>query len=134
MVEPFTQTGENIVELVVDTCSLILLDVHVVTKKYLTKLEDQKCLSVIIGENRHLSVKYPKCIRIIMVAKTIHITEAQAEWLDDNAYNVSRLCRKVLDKIINDEIAKELTLPKIKRGHVKCHMQLKFRNSTTDVY
>ena len=42
-----------------------------------------------------------------MVAKTIHITEAQAEWLDENAYNVSRLCRKVLDKIINDEIAKE---------------------------
>ena len=103
----FYSNGENIVEFVLDTCSLILLDVHVVTKKYLTKLEDQKCLSVIIGENRHLSVKYPKCIRIIMVAKTIHITEAQAEWLDDNAYNVSRLCRKVLDKIINDEIAKE---------------------------
>jgi hypothetical protein len=42
-----------------------------------------------------------------MVAKTIHITEAQAEWLDDNAYNVSRLCRKVLSKIMNDDIAKE---------------------------
>ncbi len=107
LVEPFTQTGENIVELVVDTCSLILLDVHVVNKKYLTKLDNQTSVSVIIGENRHLSIKYPKCIRIIMVAKTIHITEAQAEWLDDNAYNVSRLCRKVLDKIINDEIAKE---------------------------
>ena len=42
-----------------------------------------------------------------MVRKTIHITEAQAEWLDDNAYNVSRLVRKVLAKIMNDEIAKE---------------------------
>ena len=42
-----------------------------------------------------------------MVAKTIHITEAQSQWLDDNAYNVSRLVRKVLSKIMNDEIAKE---------------------------
>ena len=42
-----------------------------------------------------------------MVRKTIHITETQAEWLDDNAYNVSRLVRKVLAKIMNDEIAKE---------------------------
>ena len=42
-----------------------------------------------------------------MVRKTIHITEAQAVWLDDNAYNVSRLVRKVLSKIMNDDIAKE---------------------------
>ena len=53
-------------------------------------------------------VKYPKVVICNqMVAKTIHITEDQAEWLDDNAYNVSRLCRKVLSKIMNDEIAKE---------------------------
>ena len=52
-------------------------------------------------------VKYPKHIRITMVRKTIHITEEQTAWLDDNAYNVSRLVRKVLSKIMNDEIAKE---------------------------
>ena len=61
--EPFTQTMENSVELVVDTWILILLDVLVVNKEYLVKLEDQKCLSVIIGENRHLSVKYHKLHR-----------------------------------------------------------------------
>jgi len=98
--EPFTQIMGNSVELVVDTWILILLDVLVVDKEYLESLEDTE-------ETDHLCVKYPKCIRIIMVAKTIHITEAQAEWLDDNAYNVSRLCRKVLAKIMNDEIAKE---------------------------
>jgi hypothetical protein len=42
-----------------------------------------------------------------MVRKTIHITGAQSQWLDDNAYNVSRLVRKILSKIMNDEIAKE---------------------------
>jgi|TARA_R110000851_G_scaffold86593_1_gene188069 hypothetical protein len=42
-----------------------------------------------------------------MVRKTIHITEEQTAWLDDNAYNVSRLVRKVLSKIMNDDIAKE---------------------------
>jgi hypothetical protein len=35
------------------------------------------------------------------------LTEAQAVWLDDNSYNVSRLVRKVLAKIMNDDIAKE---------------------------
>ena len=49
-----------------------------------------------------------------MVRKTIHITETQAEWLDDNAYNVSRLVRKVLDKIINDENARVFFSHKIK--------------------
>mgnify|MGYP006167300727 FL=1 len=86
---------------------MILLDVHVVNREYLERLEDQKCLSVILGAVGHLSVKYPKRIRITMVRKTIHITETQAEWLDDNAYNVSRLVRKVLSKIMNDDIAKE---------------------------
>jgi hypothetical protein len=42
-----------------------------------------------------------------MVRKTIYITEEQTAWLDDNACNVSRLVRKVLSKIMNDEIAKE---------------------------
>ena len=39
-----------------------------------------------------------------MVARTIHITEAQAVWLDDNAYNTSKYVRKILTKIINKEI------------------------------
>jgi hypothetical protein len=39
-----------------------------------------------------------------MVRKTIHITEVQSAWLEDNAYNVSSLCRKILTKIINKEI------------------------------
>ena len=41
---------------------------------------------------------------IRMVARTIHITEAQAVWLDDNAYNTSKYVRKILTKIINKEI------------------------------
>ena len=49
-----------------------------------------------------------------MVRKTIHITQEQTEWLDDNAYNVSRLVRKVLDKIINDENARAFFSHKIK--------------------
>jgi hypothetical protein len=56
-----------------------------------------------------------KCLYVIrMVRKTIHVTEGQAEWLDNNAYNVSRLVRKVLDKIMNDENAREFFSHKIK--------------------
>ena len=55
-----------------------------------------------------------KGIWIIMVRKTIHITQEQTEWLDDNAYNVSRLVRKVSDKIINDENARAFFSHKIK--------------------
>ena len=39
-----------------------------------------------------------------MVRKTIHITEAQVVWLEDSAYNVSSLVRKVLTKIMRKEI------------------------------
>jgi hypothetical protein len=45
-----------------------------------------------------------KGIRITRVRKTIHVTQVQADWLEDNAYNVSSLCRKILTKIINKEI------------------------------
>jgi hypothetical protein len=43
-----------------------------------------------------------------MVAKTIHITEAQAEWLNDNSFNVSRLARRLFSKIMNGEIPVEM--------------------------
>jgi hypothetical protein len=77
--------------------------VLVVNKGYHQNLK----LQDIENKQAHPCVKYPKRIRIIMVRKTIHITEEQIAWLDDNAYNVSRLVRKVLSKIMNDEIAKE---------------------------
>ncbi len=76
---------------------MILLDVHVVNRKYLERLEDQKCLSVILGEVRHLSVKYPKRIRITMVRKTIHVTKEQAKWVEGNALNLSKYVRKLID-------------------------------------
>ena len=38
-----------------------------------------------------------------MVAKTIHITEEQAQWLDANAFNVSRLARRIITKLMKDE-------------------------------
>ena len=43
-----------------------------------------------------------------MVAKTIHITDAQAEWLEANSFNVSRLCRRIFKKIMNGEVPVEM--------------------------
>ena len=43
-----------------------------------------------------------------MVATTIHITEAQAEWLNDNLFNTSRLCRRIFSKIMNGDIPVEM--------------------------
>ena len=43
-----------------------------------------------------------------MVAKTIHITDAQAEWLEANSFNVSRLCRRIFKKIISGEVPVEM--------------------------
>jgi len=49
-----------------------------------------------------------------MVRKTIHITEAQADWLDDNAYNVSRLVRKIFNLVMTEERTAEMFSAKIK--------------------
>ena len=43
-----------------------------------------------------------------MVAKTIHITEAQAEWLEANSFNVSRLTRRIFAKIISGDVRVEM--------------------------
>ena len=43
-----------------------------------------------------------------MVAKTIHITESQAEWLDSRSYNVSRLARRIFAKIVSGELPVEM--------------------------
>ncbi len=49
-----------------------------------------------------------------MVRKTIHITEAQAQWLDDNSYNVSRYIRKIFTLIMTDKDKAEMFNSKIK--------------------
>ena len=50
-----------------------------------------------------------KCLYVIrMVATTIHITEAQAEWLEANSFNVSRLCRRIFSKMISGEVPVEM--------------------------
>jgi hypothetical protein len=43
-----------------------------------------------------------------MVAKTIHITDEQEEWLEANSFNVSRLCRRIFAKIISGEVPVEM--------------------------
>ena len=45
---------------------------------------------------------------IRMVARTIHITEDQANWLDANAFNVSRLVRRIFGKIMSNEVPVEM--------------------------
>ena len=42
-----------------------------------------------------------------MVSITIHITEEQAKWLDERAYNTSKYVWKILNKIINGEVSVE---------------------------
>ena len=59
-------------------------------------------------------VKYPEASKVVMVRKTIHITEAQADWLDDNAYNVSRLVRKIFNLVMTEERTAEMFSAKIK--------------------
>tara|TARA_R110000765_G_C18620952_1_gene571665 strand:- start:207 stop:503 length:297 start_codon:yes stop_codon:yes gene_type:complete len=87
---------------------LILIVVLVVNKKYLQSLEDTR-------ENQYLKcVKYPKGTKVVMVRKTIHITEAQAQWLDDNSYNVSRYIRKIFTLIMTDKDKAEMFNSKIK--------------------
>ena len=50
-----------------------------------------------------------KCLLSVrMVATTIHITEAQAQWLEANSFNVSRLCRRIFGKIMNGEVPVEM--------------------------
>jgi hypothetical protein len=49
-----------------------------------------------------------------VVRKTIHITESQAAWLDDNSYNVSRYIRKILKMIMSDKEKAEMFSAKIK--------------------
>ena len=49
-----------------------------------------------------------------MVRKTIHITEAQSLWLNDNSYNVSRYIRKILKTIMSDKEKAEMFSAKIK--------------------
>ena len=48
------------------------------------------------------------------VRKTIHITEAQSLWLNDNSYNVSRYIRKILKTIMSDKEKAEMFSAKIK--------------------
>ena len=43
-----------------------------------------------------------------MVATTIHITDEQAQWLEANSFNVSRLCRRIFKKIISGEVPVEM--------------------------
>ena len=43
-----------------------------------------------------------------MVAKTIHITEEQSNWLEANSFNVSSLVRKIFGKIISGEVPVEM--------------------------
>ncbi len=45
---------------------------------------------------------------ISMVAKTIHITEEQSNWLEANSFNVSSLVRKIFGKIISGEVPVEM--------------------------
>ena len=49
-----------------------------------------------------------------MVRKTIHITEDQSLWLNDNSYNVSRYIRKILKTIMADKEKAEMFSAKIK--------------------
>ena len=51
---------------------------------------------------------------IFLILLSIHVTEAQAQWLDDNSYNVSRYIRKIFNLIMTEERAAEMFSAKIK--------------------
>ena len=61
-----------------------------------------------------MCVKYPKGTKVVRVRKTIHITEAQDVWLDDNSCNVSRYIRKILKLIMLDKEKAKMFSAKIK--------------------